>query len=396
MKAPLPVDEPERLAALHESGFLERKYDPELESLVRIARELCDAPVALLTVIEAETSWVKAGRLEGRDEAIVTAPRDDAFCAHTILGRDLLVVDDARQDARFSRNPYVVAAPNIRFYAGAPLFMPSGHALGALCIIDYVPRELSSRARGALVALKSYAETLISLRASNAALDLMQQRKERLIEYIAHDVKNALGVIQICAEELQTSEVTMELAREVGADIGTASRRIGGLTLDLLDAIRAERSGAMSVRATPVDVDELLSATTHAIERVGRARNVEVSVERGGLSVRGDRALLPRVLENLLDNALRHTPPGGIVKVSSRVAGDEVVISVADTGPGVPPSQRASVFELYESKSESSRGRGIGLAFCRLAVSGMGGRIWADDSPTGGAMFCIALPRLAQ
>ncbi len=387
----MPADEPERLAALRESGLLDRTYDPELESLVGIARELCDAPVALLTVVDEHTSWVKAGRLAGRD-VIDAGPRDDAFCAHTILERDLLVVDDARRDPRFSMNPYVLDSPNIRFYAGAPLLMPNGHALGALCIIDYVPHELSSRARGALVALKSYAETLISLRASNAALDRMQQRKERLIEYIAHDVKNALGVIQICAEELQTSVVTPDLAREVGADIGTASRRIGGLTLDLLDAIRAERSGAMSVRPAPVDVDELLSSTTRAIERVGRARGVELAVETGGLFVRGDRALLPRVLENLLDNALRHTPPGGTVKVSARVAGDDVVISVADTGPGVPPSHRDSVFELYESKSESSRGRGIGLAFCRLAVTGMGGRIWADDAPAGGAMFCVALP----
>jgi len=90
--------------------------------------------------------------------------RDVAFCAHAICGEDLLVVPDALNDERFALNPLVTTEPNIRFYAGMPLFTPQGHALGALCVIDRVPRELSDEQKAKIRALAQSAMILLEMR----------------------------------------------------------------------------------------------------------------------------------------------------------------------------------------------------------------------------------------
>ena len=112
--------------------------------------------------------------------------------------------------------------------------------------------------------------------------------------------------------------------------------------------------------------------------------------------VLADPDLLRRVLENLLDNALRHAPEGSVVRVSGLAHAGEVELRVADTGPGVPESMRQLVFDPFvqvesNDRSVTRSGRGLGLAFCRLAVEAHGGRIWVEDASPG-AVFCLRLP----
>jgi diguanylate cyclase (GGDEF)-like protein len=163
--APLPDNERERLLALYECDILDTSRDPLFDSLTTLAAQVCDAPIALFSLIDRERQWFKSNHgLPGTRQT----SREIAFCAHTILSGEMLEVPDARRDTRFARNPLVVSDPRIRFYAGVPLRDARGFGLGALCVMDYEARHLSPSQR---LALESLARLAISL--------LEQRRGER-------------------------------------------------------------------------------------------------------------------------------------------------------------------------------------------------------------------------
>ena len=138
-KAPIPPNEKERLAALRDLLVLDSEPEQLFDDIARLASEVCGAPIALLSLVDAERQWFKANvGLPGVNET----PRDVAFCAHAISDDAVLEVPDAMRDARFSDNPLVTGAPDIRFYAGAPLVLPQGERVGTLCVIDRQARRL--------------------------------------------------------------------------------------------------------------------------------------------------------------------------------------------------------------------------------------------------------------
>ena len=141
--AAIPQDEEERLAALGRLGLLDSEPEERFDRLARLAAGLLEAPVSLVTLVDRDRQWFKSkvGTL------IEETSRDVSFCAHAILGAEAMVVPDALQDARFADNPIVAGPPHVRFYAGCPLTLPDGHALGTLCVLDTRPRQLTAEQR---------------------------------------------------------------------------------------------------------------------------------------------------------------------------------------------------------------------------------------------------------
>ena len=129
--------EKKRLQTLHGYRLLDTPPEPEFDDIVRRAAERFDTPIALMSLVDADRQWFKARVGLDVDET----PRSVAFCAYAIQDDDVMVVEDAREDSRFSRNPLVLEDPSIRFYAGAPVTAEGGHKLGTICIIDRKPRH---------------------------------------------------------------------------------------------------------------------------------------------------------------------------------------------------------------------------------------------------------------
>ena len=174
MSAPIPQNESKRLKVLWQYEVLDTVPEEVFDDLTELAARICEAPIALISLVDEKRQWFKAKV----GVTISETSRELSFCAYAITQSDLFIVPDATQDKRFANNPLVTADPKIRFYAGAPLITPDGHALGTLCVIDKVPRELRPEQKQALRILARHVVTQLELR--RRSCELVDVRGENL------------------------------------------------------------------------------------------------------------------------------------------------------------------------------------------------------------------------
>lgn len=165
-----------RLAALREYEILDTEPEQVFDDLTAIASYICGTPIAMISLVDSDRQWFKSKV----GLSVSETARDISFCTHAILQPDLFIVDDALRDPRFASSPLVTSEPKIRFYAGAPLFTADGlHALGTLCVIDRVPRELSPEQKEALKLLSRHVQAQLELRRHLKKLKQVTAERER-------------------------------------------------------------------------------------------------------------------------------------------------------------------------------------------------------------------------
>ncbi|HJZ50987.1 MAG TPA: response regulator [Candidatus Acidoferrales bacterium] len=192
MKARPPENETARLDALQRYAILDTFPEQEFDDLSRLAALICGTPIAMVSLVDADRQWFKSK--VGLDAS--ETPRDIAFCAHAILQPDVMVVPDALADERFRKNPLVTGEPHVRFYAGTPLITQEGYALGTLCVMDRVPRNMSPEQKDALKALGNLVVTQLELRRSVA--DLSKAIRERRLTEEELDQLFTLSLDMLC------------------------------------------------------------------------------------------------------------------------------------------------------------------------------------------------------
>ena len=148
--APIPSDEDDRLQALRALLILDTPPEERFDRIVAFAAEEFEVSSARVSLVDAERQWFKAAS----DEARGDAPRETSFCGHAILKNTPMVVEDATHDPRFADNPSVTGPPHVRFYAGAPLTLPTGQNVGTLCIFDEHPKEMDPIGLAILTSLR--------------------------------------------------------------------------------------------------------------------------------------------------------------------------------------------------------------------------------------------------
>lgn len=230
------------------------------------------------------------------------------------------------------------------------------------------------------------------------SLESTERRRLQLVGDVAHELRTPLATLDGYLEGLEdgvveAGEPTWQLLRRETARL---SRLVG----DLQQLWRAE-ARQLPLSMARVDVSALLEAVRERFAARAREHGSELrfSSPPGGLAVQADAERLAQVVDNLVSNAIRYSREGAPVTLDAATAGDEVVIGVADEGPGLTAEQRERVFERFyrvdPSRARALGGSGIGLAIARALTEAMGGRIWAEsEGPGRGSRFCFALPRV--
>lgn len=224
-------------------------------------------------------------------------------------------------------------------------------------------------------------------------LSAEQQRQKQLLADIAHELRTPLTVMRGELEAMQDGlmEKSPENLGRLIEEIDLLTRLVQDLRL-----LTIADAGALELQRSPVSLDTLAQEVMAAFKTQAEAKGIRLDPNTQPLTVQADRDRLTQVVYNLLENALRHTPQGGAITVSTRLEEEQGVLEVADTGPGIPQADLTHLFERFyradKARSRETGGSGLGLAIAKALVEAHGGQIRAGNRPGGGAVFTVRLP----
>jgi len=233
MTARLPVNEVERLDALRRYEILDTAPEQAFDDLTRLAAHVCETPIAVISLSDGDRQWFKSKVGLSATEV----PRSIAICSHAILQSGLFVIRDALADDRFSTSPLVISEPKIRFYAAAPLVTPEGYVLGTLCVIDYVPRDLSAEQQDALRALSRQVVSQLELRRHGARISRTVVEREWVREALQESEDRFRSMVESAADAIVLADQQGRIIswnRAARQLFGYSASEIEGKSLTLL------------------------------------------------------------------------------------------------------------------------------------------------------------------
>ena len=337
---------------------------------------------------------------------IVDIPRGDPVVAPVVVDGEKvgslvlrfpashLPAPEAQVRSALFRTALVGAAVAVLVAIGIALFV-AGRVSRPLVALTDAAAEMEAGRRGVLVGLGDAPGELGVL---STAFDRMSESVERedalrrrLVRDVAHEVRTPLTILRGMTEGLVDGVV--EPDAETLRSLHDEVLRLTGLVGDL-ETLAAADAAALRLELRSVDLAEVASAAVALARAAAADAELELETALARAEAEGDPERLRQVVVNLLSNALRHTPAGGTITVRTSVEGEQALLDVLDTGPGIAPEDLPHVFErFYRGEgAEASSGSGIGLAVAAELVEAHGGTIEARNRPEGGAAFTVRLP----
>jgi len=291
------------------------------------------------------------------------------------------------------------------------------HAVEAqLKLQDDIPKSIDTHYRVPTPKepIRSVADSVELIRLSDEIFRLKREQeklleqlqfKDRVIAMLAHDLRNPLTAVSIAIETLESnlllkkgevSRLTPALTTQLFKQARTQTRTINRMITGLLQVARGS-SAELNIQPQKLELSKLYQEVLeHLSDRaVAKSLNIETDIPNDLPCVYADRERVGQVLINLLDNAIKYTPEGGIIRISGlHRTTQKVQVTVCDTGPGIPEENRDRIFEdrFRLKRDEAKEGYGIGLSLCQRIIRAHYGQIWVDSAPNGGSCFHFTLP----
>jgi signal transduction histidine kinase len=225
-----------------------------------------------------------------------------------------------------------------------------------------------------------------------------EELKSTFISVISHELKTPVSLIKGYAGTLRREDASWDkqTVRESLAVIEEESDRLNELIDNLLDASRLQ-AGALTLSFGDVVLEALCRSVVGKFRSQAEKHQFVIEFPPHFPAVRGDEARLEQVLSNLLTNAIKYSPSGGVIRATGRVLPDEVVVTVSDQGIGIAPAEQTRVFDAFyrvdDAPTRRTQGTGLGLYLAKAVVEAHGGHIWVESDPGRGAAFSFSLPR---
>ncbi len=376
----------ERLDAVARTGLLDSGTEPVFDRMTALGAKLVRAPVTFLSLVDVYRDYYVSHCGFGEPLASDRELSGRTFCHYALGVEHSLVINDTLADAEYRQVP-TVETLGVRAYLGVPLRDDEGNALGSFCAIDFQPREWTESDVDVLTELAESAVREIRLRQALAAARAALQSRERVLAQVVHDLRNPLWAVTAYTQ-LLADVVEDPGAREDLDAIRAATKQMSALVSDLFHTDETKRE-----RETH-HVGALVRDALHMMEPI--ARSAFVSLRSGDMSdalVAVDYQSALRVFSNLIKNAIKFSPPGGRVEVSTRSEGGEVHFFVRDEGPGLSPAEVRCAFDAgWQADASDARGRGLGLSIVQEVLAREGGRVWIAPEDRQGATFAFSLP----
>lgn len=394
ISAPDHPEENSRLKQLVRYEILDTEDEKAFDELTQLASEICGTSISLISLVDTDRQWFKS---KVGLEASQTE-RSIAFCSHAILQDEVFEIENAAQDDRFHDNPLVTGAPDIRFYAGAPLITPDGYPIGTLCVIDQSEKKLSDFQKRALKTLSNQVVSQLEMRLQTRKLERLNKDRERLYAVLAHDLKSPFNGILNLSRIMSESSETMspDQISHFSTEILNSSVTLYQVMDEILQWSQTRlNQGVISLNS--VNVLAAIQETIALASDSTRIKEIHIDVGVDAeVNVLADSALFKTVIRNLLMNAIKFTPPKSVITMQASYANDKVLISVADQGEGVSEDIKNKLFVgAVESKQGSfgELGHGLGLSLASEFLMKQNGSISIDEGYSDGARFVVELAK---
>lgn len=400
IKPNIPNNETGRIKALRSFHILDTLEEKEYDDITQIASDICNTPVALISLVDSERQWFKSK--QGIDAS--ETPRDLAFCAHAINTPDsLFIVNNALEDQRFHDNPLVVGGPQVMFYAGAPLNTKDGYSIGTLCVIDTQPRDqFNEKQQNSLKALASQVMAQLELRRQNIVQSKINEElvfKNDQLKYftyrLAHDMKTPLHGISSLIGFMKEDYLELLQNTEIPTWLSTIDERVDymeALINGIINYIQITNSDIVCETFSPKE--EILKITGNLSSK----KAIELQLDECEVSIYQSRKSFEQILTDLVSNSIKFVQQDDVaITIKYQESAHHYHFTYEDNGPGIPFNYREKVFVMFETlKRVTHTDTGIGLATVKTLIEKLGGTIEIKDRPDGlrGVRFEFSLSKL--